>query len=321
MCIIVVKKAGIAAPSDEMFENMWNHNPDGAGFMYTANGGVCIEKGFMEYTADFYKAYKRVEGKIDTVQTPMIFHFRITTHGGTSPENTHPFPVTDNLSMLRKLMCKTSLGVAHNGILSVQPRSGISDTMEYILTQLSTMKCINKHFPQDKYFRKLIENEIGGSRLAFLDMEGNISTVGDFVTDEQTGLMFSNTSYKISKYWTPTKSVCDIFDIGGTVTLDGNKYSDYGEFYVDKKGNVYGYNWEDDMLYPSERAELEGGAKYDSKLAELMPYCMDISFEELLDYEDEYDRCYWCGEIKRKDKLEHTEIGMLCEDCMAELER
>lgn len=44
MCIIVVKKAGIAAPSDEMFENMWNHNPDGAGFMYTANGGVCIEK-------------------------------------------------------------------------------------------------------------------------------------------------------------------------------------------------------------------------------------------------------------------------------------
>ena len=138
MCIIVVKKAGIAAPSDEMFENMWNHNPDGAGFMYTANGGVCIEKGFMEYK-DFYKAYKRVEGKIDTVQTPMIFHFRITTHGGTSPENTHPFPVTDNLSMLRKLMCKTSLGVAHNGILSVQPRSGVSDTMEYILTQLSTM--------------------------------------------------------------------------------------------------------------------------------------------------------------------------------------
>ena len=124
MCIIVVKKAGKAAPSDEMFENMWNHNPDGAGFMYTANGGVCIEKGFMEYK-DFYKAYKRVEGKIDTVQTPMIFHFRITTHGGTSPENTHPFPVTDNLSVLRKLMCKTSLGVAHNGILSVQPRSGI----------------------------------------------------------------------------------------------------------------------------------------------------------------------------------------------------
>lgn len=320
MCIIVVKKAGIATPSEEMFENMWNHNPDGAGFMYTANGGVCIEKGFMEYK-DFYKAYKRVEGKIDTVQTPMVFHFRITTHGGTSPENTHPFPVTDNLSMLRKLMCKTSLGVAHNGILSVQPRSGISDTMEYILTQLSTMKCINKHFPQDKYFRKLIENEIGGSRLAFLDMEGNISTVGDFVTDEQTGLMFSNTSCKTPKYWTPTKSVCDIFDLGGTVTLDGNKYSDYGEFYVDKKGNVYGYNWEDDMLYPSERAELEGGAKYDSKLAELMPYCMDISFEELLDYEDEYDRCYWCGEIKCKDKLEHTEIGMLCEDCMAELER
>ena len=133
--------------------------------------------------------------------------------------------------------------------------------------------------------------------------------------------LFSNTSYKTPKYWTPTKSVCDIFDLGGTVTLDGNKYSDYGEFYVDKKGNVYGYNWEDDMLYPSERAELENGAKYDSKLAELMPYCMDISFEELLDYEDEYDRCYWCGEMKRKDKLEHTEIGMLCEDCMAELER
>lgn len=109
--------------------------------------------------------------------------------------------------------------------------------------------------------------------------------------------------------------------LAAQVTLDGNEYSDYGEFYVDKRGIVYGYNWEDDMLYPSERATLEKGIKYDSKLAELMPCCMDISFEELLDCEEEYDRCYWCGEIKRKDKLKHTEIGMLCEDCVAELER
>lgn len=324
MCIIAIKKAGVAAPNKEMFETMWCNNPDGAGFMYAANGAVCIEKGFMKYES-FAEAYRHVANKIDIVATPMVFHFRITTHGGTSAENTHPFPITDNLGLLRKLSSKTSVGVAHNGILSIQPRKGISDTMEYVLTQLNTMRCINKKFPQDKHFRALIEGEIGGSKLAFLDADGKINTVGDFITDEKTGLMFSNSSYETARFssmhWGAYKPVCDVADLGGRVMLDGNEYIDYGTFYVDKTGKLYGYDWEEDILYPTRSAEVVGKINYKKDEEVYIPYSSMCYFEDMMDGDADYARCYWCGELKNSSELHNTELGLLCDDCIAELER
>ena len=38
MCIICVKAAGIEMPAEATLETMWENNPDGAGFMYVANG-------------------------------------------------------------------------------------------------------------------------------------------------------------------------------------------------------------------------------------------------------------------------------------------
>ena len=93
MCIIAIKPAGIKMPATTTIENMWYNNNDGAGFMYAAKGTVLIEKGFMTLEK-FKAALNRLEKSIDTTSTPIILHFRITTHGGTSPGNTHPFPVT-----------------------------------------------------------------------------------------------------------------------------------------------------------------------------------------------------------------------------------
>ena len=47
MCIIAVKPAGIKMPERDQIEIMWHNNPDGAGIMYSLNGKVYIEKGFM----------------------------------------------------------------------------------------------------------------------------------------------------------------------------------------------------------------------------------------------------------------------------------
>lgn len=192
MCIIAAKPAGVALPKDEYIRNMWDGNRDGAGIMYVLNGKVRIEKGFMKYKA-FVDALNRIKTIVDPVATPMVMHFRITTHGGTKPENTHPFPITDNLGALRKLIGTTDIGVAHNGIIPITPRKGISDTMEYIVSQLAPLKRALPRFCENPHAMQLVENAIG-SKMAFLTKEGRLYTVGKFIEDE--GILYSNTSYE-----------------------------------------------------------------------------------------------------------------------------
>ena len=193
MCIIAAKPAGIAMPSTETIDNMWFRNHDGAGFMYASGGNVHIEKGFMKLE-DFKNALERVSKAHDLTATPMVMHFRIATHGGVLPANTHPFPVTTSVGILQKLVCNTKLGVAHNGIISgVTPRKGISDTMEYIASQLGLLYKAVPEFYKNSNLMEMIDNAIG-SKLAFLTSEGQIHTVGHF--EEDNGILYSNTSYK-----------------------------------------------------------------------------------------------------------------------------
>lgn len=193
MCIIAAKPAGITMPDEATIENMWFRNHDGAGFMYTADGAVHIEKGFM--TLDSFKAsLERISKSHDLTATALVMHFRIATHGGVIPANTHPFPVTTSVGILQKLMCDTKLGVAHNGIISsVTPRKGISDTMEYIASQLGLLYKACPEFYKNSSLMEMVDNAVG-SKLAFLTSDGQIYTVGHF--ENEDGILYSNTSYK-----------------------------------------------------------------------------------------------------------------------------
>ena len=193
MCIIAAKAAGVSMPPRETIRHMWDVNHDGAGIMYLDKGQVHIEKGFMKYK-DFTKALDRLEKKLDLTATPVVMHFRITTHGGTNPENTHPFPITDSIGALKKLNITTDVGVAHNGIINaVSPRKGLSDTAEYVAMQLAPLKKALPRFYENKHAMLLIQNAIE-SKMAFLTRNGKIYTIGDFVEDE--GVLYSNESYK-----------------------------------------------------------------------------------------------------------------------------
>lgn len=193
MCIIAAKPAGIRMPTEETIENMWHRNHDGAGFMYATKGEVHIEKGFMTLDS-FKKALERIGNDNDMTETAVVMHFRIATHGGVIPANTHPFPVTTSVGLLQKLVCNTKLGVAHNGIISgVTPRTGISDTMEYIAGQLGHLYKAIPEFYKNSDLMKMIDNAIG-SKLAFLTDDGQVYTVGHF--EEEDGILYSNTSYK-----------------------------------------------------------------------------------------------------------------------------
>lgn len=197
MCIIAAKPKGVDMPNYTQLWNMWNRNPDGAGLMYAVNGKVHIEKGFMDRDR-YMDRLDELEELYDLKELPMVMHFRITTHGGTKPENCHPFPISDSLGMLKKLKLTTRVGVAHNGIIPITPRKDISDTMEYVASQLAPLSRAVPEFYKDKNLMQMIKNATE-SKLAFLTNKGDIYTVGKFI--EHNGIMYSNTSYEHGWSW------------------------------------------------------------------------------------------------------------------------
>ena len=235
MCIIAAKPAGVSMPDRETIRTMWNGNRDGAGLMYLDKGQVRIEKGFMAYK-DLANHLDELERRLDLKSIPVVMHLRITTHGGTKPENTHPFPITDSVGALKKLTITTDVGVAHNGIIPITPRKGISDTMEYIATQLAPLKRAMPKFYENKHALTLVENAIH-SRMAFLSRDGKLTTVGTFIEDN--GMLYSNTSYqKLSGYYRGTAYGC---------------YSDYADW----------DDWYDDYL--TGRSTKKADKKADKK--------------------------------------------------------
>lgn len=341
MCIICIKSIGLPLPSEEILENMWYGNPDGAGFMYAANGFVNIEKGFMTYT-EFRNALKNIEEKFDITKIPLIMHCRITTHGGTKPENCHPFPITDNIGMITKLKCRSDWGVAHNGILDIKPRTGISDTMEYVLSQLSLLRKINRKFMEQKYFKQLVANATAGSRMAFMDSDGRIFTTGNWVEDG--GYYYSNSNYKYSyslRYgsnysynygcgWDYGYDECEDTKLMSVCTLEdaemylydiknGKYIDDYPEmydFYIDKDENVYKYNIQYDALVKTNNYELIRNLSsrgWSNKRATIMEVMKDTVVEK------GWEICECCGAILPPDEqLVLYDGSVVCEECALE---
>lgn len=263
MCIIVIKPAGIKIPATTTIENCWYNNRDGAGFMYAKDGSVHIEKGYMSLKA-FKAALKRLGKSIDVVNTPMVLHFRIATHGGTEAANTHPFPVTEKLPLLQMTKYKAPLAVAHNGIIDIKPsQKDISDTMEYVINQLAPLYQLKKDFYKHEAGKKLIYNFIK-SKMVFLDGAGRIETVGDFITDKD-GLLYSNSSYKArtiyykwdiwddySIQWYESEHgtyMSWLTEDDGYIISEGT-ISSTDCHLTDEQGNLYRYDIETDVAIP-----------------------------------------------------------------------
>ena len=298
MCVIVAKPAGIKMPTESQIEDMWYTNPDGAGFMYTKNNTVYIRKGFMSLL-DFTDALERLASKNDLTELPLVMHFRITTHGGTRPENCHPFPVTDSVGVLTKLDSKTKLGVAHNGIIPITPRKDISDTMEYILTQLAPLHRAVPNFYANKDLMEMVYNAVH-SKLAFLTDKGEIFTVGDF--HDKDGILYSNLNHEWAnprnfKYSSTYPYNWDSYDwstydwkngdhtISGTFStktvmwvdedigyVTGVKDPDpYGMYALDSNNNVYEYDEYVDALVKTPGAVIHSNTgtiiRFNKKLA------------------------------------------------------
>lgn len=193
MCIIAVKPIGEELMDRKVLENCFNYNSDGAGLMYNLDGKVYIEKGYMNFK-NFYGRLLELDKEIGLKDRGLVMHFRISTSGGVSTQNCHPFSISNDEKVLKALNFVTDVGVCHNGIIpSYVPKGGtLSDTQLFIKDYLYYIKEENEDFLTNPSLLFAIEKTVQ-SKLCFLDGEGNITTIGKFI--EEDNYLFSNETY------------------------------------------------------------------------------------------------------------------------------
>lgn len=182
MCIVIYKPKGISIKK-EIYQNCYNNNKDGAGFIIREKTGeMKLEKGFFTFQ-DFWENFQPHQSK------QAIIHFRIKTHGDIDTENCHPYWVKEN-----------SLAFAHNGIISkVETNSNwhMSDTWHFNEKMLKHLQeKIGPDFIFDPVLQSLITEYIGFSKLVFLNEAGKVLIFNKTQGTMEENVWFSNYSFR-----------------------------------------------------------------------------------------------------------------------------
>lgn len=186
MCVIAASPAGTRQPNLEELYAMWLTNPHGAGYMVARKNRVEIHKGFMDFN-DFWRAVSK-ERFSDA--DPVVYHFRISTQAGINPEMTHPFPLTANLDRHKELNLTCSIGIAHNGIISLTANGSreYSDTSLFISRYMTQIIRRKSDLENPKKLDEILS--LAKSKFCILSKDGAIKTIGGFI--ERDGILLSN---------------------------------------------------------------------------------------------------------------------------------
>lgn len=205
MCIIAIKPEGHTIP-DSIIKTMWNGNSHGAGFMYADRGRVKIVKGFMSLVS-FQKALAKHNHR------KLVMHFRIKTHGDVSPDLTHPFWVQKN-----------GVAMVHNGIIWDYAKKATNTESDSLLYA----RHFGRRFQQpmaalaDATINAAIAQEIGYSKLVFMDGNGEVVIVNEKLGTWADGVWYSNSGYKEFSWGSYTGRY------GASVAGDDDDWSYYG---------------------------------------------------------------------------------------------
>jgi len=218
MCILFVKETGAPLPKDEYLINSFVKNPDGAGYAFVREGKIHIRKGFQSAHA----LIKDLRAHFPE-DAPGIIHFRLATHGPRDKVNAHPFPLSRHKPTFRITRGAVNVPVlAHNGVFSLSPPKGMSDTA-YVAWTLAPFR--NKLRSRD--YARMLNVMFAGNKVAILFPDGEIWMWGTFSSVEGTeGLWASNESYKSLYQYARYRRA------GYTAGYYGGAYYDHEEYAV-----------------------------------------------------------------------------------------
>ena len=229
MCVAIYKPKTVKTPSLETLKKCWDANPDGAGFaLFTGNEEYALEihKGFMTWK-QFEAAFNKY--RLADFSGDMLLHFRIATHGGINPGNTHPFSITKDVKLLQALNVRTNYALIHNGILPIEPAKGISDTMEFCRRLVSLYRDIPAVF-------NLIQGMAGNNKIAVMTRE-KVHLFGEW--EQVEDVYFSNLLWNWSDFYQPTRKELRQLKKGYCPYCNSAVISEDDMFYCPECGEVW----------------------------------------------------------------------------------
>lgn len=194
MCVIAFSPKGVDIPSEKQIKQMWEHNPDGAGYAYVSKKGkVVFRKGFMKLN----DLLKELEAPERFKNTNFAIHFRIGTSGKNDSATCHPFPISTTFGELRKTEGEEDSVLFHNGILSEGGLASplASDTQDFVIAMAPLLQKYNRSKTRDYFIGEITK----GSRLLILYKNNAFKMFGDWQKDGD--LWVSNLSYKYDYQW------------------------------------------------------------------------------------------------------------------------
>lgn len=193
MCVIVHKERGKKIPSSETLSDCFSSNSHGAGILLQRKDSKILEihKGLMTFK-DFEKQLKELN---ITDDDEVALHFRITTSGGTCPENCHPFPISGKVDELKAVRLNTERAFIHNGVLgSGDETLKISDTQVFV-RDIMNQNEISDNL-EDEAVQKYI-SELAGSSNRFIVADAKKGIFQRFgIWKEDGGIYYSNLNFK-----------------------------------------------------------------------------------------------------------------------------
>lgn len=173
MCVICIVPAGHQLPSRSELLDMHYQNPHGMGF---------VSKSLHYKGMNFEKFYNRLQ--FVPKDEDIIIHFRYATHGRVCVENCHPFK-------------RGNIWFAHNGILDIAPRNGMTDSETAFRDILYPV--IKDHGVESFETKITIEEIIGYSKFAILDEDGKAHMFGHY--EKVHDRYYSNTRHMTRQYY------------------------------------------------------------------------------------------------------------------------
>lgn len=200
MCLISVLPKGTKKDTEEVYKFIRNgaqYNTDGSGFMYKYNGQTLV---------NVDKGYFKVESMIDKIKSlklseddELVIHHRIGTLGLVSPENTHPFV----LSNIHDEVCSLAITIdkpamVHNGHFSyIAPftdrNPDFSDSYAFARYFFGNKHILGLYNDDPDMFEYTFKGCISTDKICILHPTKDLTKIGNFIEDN--GYFHSNSGY------------------------------------------------------------------------------------------------------------------------------